>query len=390
MKNIVYFTTAQEYDDFTAFSKLWSSPINASNQLFHNKMIRALSLSNHVDVISIRPFSKQKCKIKYLDKGEKISSLIHWHYLKVKGGRITKFASILSQARRLTRKINKNNKENDIIYITDTINPTVLAVASALAKQNKKPLIGICTDSPSNITGTKRSYTLLLLQLAKRLNGYICLTPSLNDLFNENNHPNIILEGLVENVLPSPKDNKYGKYFFYSGALHEKYGIFELIKAFNKLNNKDYKLVICGHHEDAKFLEAIRNNQRIKYLGILPNKEVIRLEQKAVANINPRPYSEDLDRFSVPSKVLEYLNSGTIVVSSNCSRIKSNFNDEIIWINNGDEQDIYEGLKYVINLDDNKKKAIEQNAFNKVQKLYSLNNVNIKLNQFLEFFTKKN
>ena len=62
---------------------------------------------------------------------------------------------------------------------------------------------------------TPRSYTLYLLNQGKNLNGYIALTEGLNDLFNENGKPSIILEGIVEDLETKPVPNKYGKYFFF-------------------------------------------------------------------------------------------------------------------------------------------------------------------------------
>ena len=62
-------------------------------------------------------------------------------------------------------------------------------MATYFAKKYKMPIIGVCTDSPSNIAGTNRAYTMFLLRLARSLNGYICLTPGLNELFNDQNKP---------------------------------------------------------------------------------------------------------------------------------------------------------------------------------------------------------
>ena len=130
MNNVIYFTTALETDDFKEYLKIWKKPINSSNQIFHNKLIRSISLTNHVDVISIRPFSKTNCLVKKLDKGEKITSQIHWHYLKIRNNHFVRLFSSWFQAVKLVFKLPKNS-----IVITDTINPFVLNLATFIAKQ---------------------------------------------------------------------------------------------------------------------------------------------------------------------------------------------------------------------------------------------------------------
>ena len=60
--NIIYFTTAQDNNDYNEYLKIWPYPINASMQMLHNRLIRSMSLRNHVDVISLRPFSKKSRK----------------------------------------------------------------------------------------------------------------------------------------------------------------------------------------------------------------------------------------------------------------------------------------------------------------------------------------
>ena len=109
MKNIIYFTTSQHNDDYEQYTNIWKTPINSSNQIFHNKMIRSLSFSYHVDVISIRPFSTDKCVIDYLDKGERISSSIFWHYLKIKRNKVLRLASCYHQANKIIKKLCKNS-----------------------------------------------------------------------------------------------------------------------------------------------------------------------------------------------------------------------------------------------------------------------------------------
>lgn len=383
--NVIYFTTAQDKKDFANYLTLWNLPINNSNQTFHNKLIRAISINNHVDVISIRPFSKSKCNVDHLKSYNNDTGSIFWHYPKIGRNKITTVASLKKEVKALFKNFPRNS-----LIVTDTINPTVLYLATYFAKKQKLPIIGVCTDSPSNIAGTSRTYTMLLLRLARTLNGYICLTQGLNELFNDHNKPSIIFEGIVENGEIAKKENEYGKYIFYCGVLSEKYGIYNFIRFFQVYIKGDVKLVLCGHHADESRLNSIANNDpRIFYLRNVANDEVLSLEASAWCNINPRPFSEDLDRYSVPSKVLEYLNSGAPTISVKNTRLQKYFNADAIWIKNNNDEDFVEAFQKLNSFTDEEKEHMINRAKKSVQKHYSIDAINAKLDGFLYLFTRK-
>ena len=383
--NIIYFTTAQDKADFASYISLWNVPINASNQTFHNKLIRAIAKNNSIDVVSIRPFSKHKCNVQRLDSANTVRENINWHYPKITNNKLNSIRSLRKEIKTLFEGFARNS-----LIVTDTINPTVLYLASYFAKKFRMPIIGVCTDSPSNISGTNRAYTMFLLRTAKSLNGYICLTPGLNELFNDQNKPAIVFEGIVENEEPVKTENRYGKYIFYCGALAERYGIYNFIKFFQIYIKGDVKLIICGHHADEPRLNSIANNDpRITYLGNILNDEVQSLEANAWVNINPRPFSEDLDRYSIPSKVLEYLNSGAPTISVKNSRLQKFFNADAIWIKNNSDEDFVEAFQKLNSFSDDERDQMVLRAKKQVQKYFSVDTINTKLDGFLYLFTRK-
>ena len=215
---IIYFTTAIERDDYKELAKIWKTSLNPSNQNFHNKMIRSLALSNEVEVVAVRPFSPRHCTKKVLEAEDKVEGNIHWHYVKMKGGKIRRQFIVKKEIAKLMKKLDTK----DAVIVSDTINPTVIYNANLAKKKYNLPLVGIVTDSPSNISNTPRSYTMFLLKQSSDLDGYISLTAGLNDMFNENDKPAIQIEGIVEDNDVRPIQNKYGQYFFFGGALMER------------------------------------------------------------------------------------------------------------------------------------------------------------------------
>ena len=222
---IVYFTTAQEEKDFREFITYWKIPLNASNQNFHNKLIRSLSIKNKVEVISVRPFSLSKTTITGLRKETLEDGNITWHYIKRAGGKVYRTLTIAPQVKSILKKMDLKNT----IFLTDSINTHVVRTATKMGQIFNVPVIGICTDSPSNISGTKRSYTLNILKQASKFSGCLALTEGLNDLFNPDDKPSYIFEGLVEDRKFPNTNEKKNPYFFFGGALMEKYGVYQLI-----------------------------------------------------------------------------------------------------------------------------------------------------------------
>lgn len=383
---IIYITTAMEENDYKSFVKQWHKHPNPSNQNFHNKLIRSIALTNEVEVISIRPFSKKLCKSRKLKAELNEIGHITWRYLSIKGGKISRLINVKKQAKAILRSI--YDKDEDFVIFTDTINPLCISTANALSKMYQIPTIGICTDSPSNITGTKRSYTLYLLNQSARCYGYLALTNELNDLFNPNNKPSLIIEGIAD-IERADKDaiGINTPYFFFAGALLERYGVYNMINAFNQLKTSKVDLYICGHSGDeTKLREAIKDNNLIHYLGTIPVSLVLDYEKTALANINPRPYSEDLDRFSIPSKTIEYLASGRPTISVKNTKLMKHFQENAIWAKSGEPEDLLYAMRTVINLTKEERKNLGKTAKEKVDKLYSLKAVNKKINTFLQAF----
>lgn len=382
---IVYITTSLEENDYNEFNKEWSVSLNPSNQNFHNKIIRSLAISNEVDVISIRPFSREKCHLKELKEGERKVGNITYHYLPIIRNKLFRLHKVKRSAKALMERI----VTDDSVVITDTINPKCVSVTNYLIRRFHRPSLGICTDSPSNISGTRRSYTMYLLNRCQKLDGFITLTEGLNLLFNQNNKDHITIEGVVESKDSNTESKVEGQYFFFGGALLPRYGVYNLIEAFKKIENKDVSLLICGHHGDnQKIEEAINGDARIKYMGTLPVQEVLVLEKHAVANINPRPFTQDLDRLSIPSKTLEYLASGALTISVRNTELEKTFKGQAIWAKSGEVNDLFAAMKTALSMSEEERKNTAKQAKNTAISKYSLEKVGELITNFSSSFLK--
>ena len=383
---IIYFTTACQKDDYISFCENWSSSLNTSIQNLHNRLIRALALTHDVEVISVRPFSRQYCKFKMLPSSVTKEGKITWHYLEIKRNKIIRFISARKQAKKIMSKMDLS----DSIVLTDTLNPYLLTSSTALARKYDLPIIGICNNTPSGIHDTGRSYTTFLHSLADDLSGYITLTPGLNELFNQNNRANLTIEGVLETKFNEMSVGQFGKYILYYGSLEEKFGVYDLIRAFNELNKPDINLVIAGYHgNDEKINKLVRGVTNIRYLGMVSIDMALSLENGSLFNINPRPHSEDYDRYLIPFNVIDYLNSDSLTVSVRNSRLRPHFEEDAIWIDSNDKEDLIIAMNKALEMSNATKKEIIKKANMDVMKLYSMSAINDKVILFLKQFLKQ-
>ena len=384
---IIYFTTACEKEDYDSFLKNWKSSLNTSIQNLHNRLIRSLAITHEVEVISVRPFSHRYCKLKMLPSSTTQEGKITWHYLQIKRrGRILRVLSAKKQAKKILSKMNLN----DCIILTDTLNPFLLRSSTSLAKKYNLPIIGVCNNTPSGIHDTGRRYTLFLHAMADNLSGYISLTSGLNELFNQYNRANLTIEGVLENKYKEVSVKEYGKYIYYYGGLEEQYGVYDLIKAFIELDNNDISLVIAGYHaNNDKITKAIKGHDNIKYLGMISNDLSLSLANNSLLNIDPRPYSEDYDRYLIPCNVIDYLNSNSLTVSTRNSKLQKYFMDDAIWLNTGEVEDLLEGMKKALAMEKDEKASLIKKANADSNKLYAMSVINHKVILFLKQFLKQ-
>lgn len=381
---IIYFTTACEKEDYIAFCKNWRVSLNSTIQNLHNRLIRSLALTHRVEVISVRPFSKKNCELKMLPASTTQEGNITWHYLQIKRDRLLRYISAKKQAAKLLSKMDLE----DSIILTDTLNPYVLNSSTSLAVKHNLPIIGVCNNTPSGIHNTGRSYTMFLLNAAMDLSGYMTLTSGLNELFNEHNRANMTFEGILEDNYEQVDVSKYGRYLFYNGNLEEKYGVYDLISAFKDIKDPDLKLIISGYHADDNRINKAIEGSNIINLGMINLDEIMSLENGSIANINPRPYSEDYDRYLIPNNLVDYLGSNSITISVRNSKFKQNFSEGVIWLDSSEKEDLLNGVNKALSFSKEERAEIIKKTKETANELYSSNAMNKRMVLFLKQFIK--
>lgn len=174
------------------------------------------------------------------------------------------------------------------------------------------PWIPIVADGP----GEPQAYYQLEQKL-RAAAGVIFL--SWYSFENWSGGPKIHLDGGVATVsaqetsLPCSDSQRV---IFYSGVLNQYGGVDLLLDAFNKIENPNVRLWICGKGDHPKLRYALKQDNRITFYGCVDEMTLKQLSRQAWVMVNPRPNAVIDSKHNFPSKVLEYLSYGKPVIST--------------------------------------------------------------------------
>ncbi len=221
------------------------------------------------------------------------------------------------------------NRRNKVI-VCDVIKISVCMGALFASKIIGIESLGVVTDMPGLMVGTDalkkcslktRFITWVNKSYISHFSSYVFLTEQMNNSINTRHRPYIIMEGLVDANIADAMSEKVEKAsprtLIYAGGLYARYGLKTLCEAFTQLPHQDVCLMLYGEGAFVKELEDYcKRDKRIRYMGIRPNEEVVREELRATLLINPRPTTEEFTKYSFPSKNMEYMVSGTPLLTT--------------------------------------------------------------------------
>ena len=226
--------------------------------------------------------------------------------------------------------------EKERVMVCDALSIIASFAALIACKIRGIRTVGIVTDVPCHRPDNVKIplHEKINLSLMKKFDSYLLLTEQMNDIVNPKNRPYVVLEGhsdvsmaKVENKF----ENKYEKKVcFYAGTLRKVYGIENLVRGFIKADIPNTELHIYGEGDFRKELEElVKEYSSVKYMGIAPNNVIVENELKATLLVNPRPTDADYTKYSFPSKNMEYMASGTPVLTTCLPGMPKEYNDYV-------------------------------------------------------------
>jgi glycosyltransferase involved in cell wall biosynthesis len=338
-------------------------------QKFHYLLVNGFAEQDnvHITAISDLPITRVNTKKLFLRSSSDIENKILFKYLPhlnitILGHIVTFFATFFA-----TINWALTNKREKKYIICDVLNLTISVAAKIAALFLGGKVVAIVTDIPNFMKGYTKErkkgfksvfinlYTFLSSYFLKQYDAYVILTEQMNRLVNPKNKPYIVIEGMVDynmkDVINRLEDKYKEKVVIYAGALHEKYGVKKLIEAFMKVKINDVRLWLFGSGDlESEIKEYEKKDERIKFFGVIPNEKVIEKEIRATLLINPRPSDEEFTKYSFTSKNMEYMVSGTPVLTTKLSGMPEEYYKYIYLFEDETVEGIATTMECVLNL----------------------------------------
>lgn len=265
----------------------------------------------------------------------------------------------------------KNRKEKDKVILNYSVYPPYSSATQILGKLFHVTTSSIITDLPEYLykmgksTGFRKImneyYSRQMVKYQGRYDKYIFLTEHMARRMNLENKPSILMEGFTDEHLfdgydDIEKNNK--KTVMYAGRLTEDFNIRALVDGF-MLVKGDYELWLFGSGDMVDYIKLCsQKDSRITYFGKVDREELLRHMKMAHLLISVKSPHEDHANYAFPSKILEYMTSGTAVASTMVGGIPKEYFNYIYAIEKEDKFGIKKILEFVFSIDTNENNAM--------------------------------
>lgn len=277
-----------------------------------------------------------------------------------------------ASGRILKKWLEENAKEEKVVLMYSAYQPIAKSIVTICKKYNTK-CYAIIPDLPrdmfalSHIHPLKKTAARLFVREAEkvqgRFDGYIYLTDAMKEVINPT-APYVVVEGIAnaaEAVKLLPQDKAPGKVIMYAGTLHERFGLRNLLEAFTQITIPDAQLWLFGTGDFEKEIReyAIKDG-RIHYFGSVSRSEVLQYEKQATLLVNVRSENDAYTRYSFPSKVIEYMLSGTPMLMTKLPGISEEYYHYTFAVDNNDIDTLRVAMEQI--LDKQKEELIDFGA----------------------------
>lgn len=338
------------FDDKT-YAELFTKakkPLHAANK-YHTLLSRGLSRNGaEVNTYSSLPISRENCDKKFVKAPTRNDDGVLREYVAVLNFPVVRHLMTFSGA---FFKALFSKKGTVVLY--DVLNISLCYGAVLGAKLGGKKCVGIITDLPQFMPIAQNER---LLKINKKLialaDGYVFLTKEMHNAVNQKNKPYVVLEGHVDSDMATREHEPFSdqkKKVLYAGSLRTIYGIKNLCEAFAACSKENEELHIYGDGDYVPELrELIKEKNNIIYYGNRPNGEVVEAELDSLLLVNPRPTEGEYTKFSFPSKTLEYMVSGTPVLSACLQGIPSEYDEYLYYFDDKDPRGLEKKLRELL------------------------------------------
>lgn len=335
--------------------------------------------ANHQDVEAISVFPNPSlrnvifCK-KRVEETERKNLITMVPYINVPI--IKQISIMISLIGQLLVKTRDKN-ENYVILCYNTMSWFAIPVL-LVGKIKKIKTVGVVADVPLKSRGILRKIEDdLEIKYISQFGALIPITKHIaTDIFRKNEF--LVIEGgrelLNENIESIELEPLGKKHIVFLGSINAVSGLDFAIEVINGLQNENICFHIYGNGDKLEEIrKKIENNNRIRYEGVVDNNMALRIERSADLLICPRQPDGYVTKYTFPSKLLEYMLSGTPVICNKLEGIPDEYGQYISLLD--DKTDVWiREIEIILfeNEDKYKKRANEAKFFIKNNKTWEL------------------
>ena len=259
---------------------------------------------------------------------------------------VAQIVGLLRAAAKLAR-----HQEYDHV-LTFNMLPLVGVAAWWVKKRRGVPIACLLADPPVETRDTRSRITSAPLaaynwwtrRLLSAVDQVIALTPEAARTYAPQARA-MVVDGAVPARLfadlPGRSAVQQEKTILFTGALTSYNGIAEIVAAMHLVTNPSAVLHIYGGGPMADFVrESARNSNRIVYHGKIDSSLIPKLQREAFLLVNPRQIDHPVSNVTFPSKMLEYMASGTPVLTTRLRSISSDYEDLVYFADVGSPEDL--------------------------------------------------
>lgn len=246
--------------------------------------------------------------------------------------------------------------DKESFVICDGLSYLASKAAVIACKLKRLKSVVIITDLPEFLVGKDNPAVQRYKKLFDQFSGYVLLTEEMAVKLGYQDRPYVVIEGQVDSLEKREilEEKQYDKKIvMYAGIVRKLYGLKMLVEGFIKADLPNYELHIYGNGDYADEIDEIsKRNNNVKHFPSQPNATIVEKEKRAFLLVNPRPTNEEYTKYSFPSKNMEYMVSGTAVLTTDLPGMPSEYKQYVYLIEDETEEGICTAFKQIAKLNE--------------------------------------
>ena len=254
-------------------------------------------------------------------------------------------------------------KGDDVIVLVYSMRSAPMATACRVKEKIPQAKIYlIITDLPQFMDlGQNRVKAALkqidwqsIKRMQKKFDGFILYAEKMAEFLDIPDDKWILMEGSYDTSEQIMIAKEKKKAVMYSGKLDEQYGIKMLVDAFMSIQDPGIELWITGGGNIEGYIkECAKKDNRIKFYGFLPSRrDVLQKQAEASLLVNMRLPSELASGYCFPSKLFEYMATGTPVLSFDIAGIPREYLQHLYVVKQETVDALAKAIEETLSLDD--------------------------------------